>query len=137
MHPFPASNWAWQPKADLTKIGMTLNIRNPTPEFLAKLEGKLADYRNTVGTYVPERCRLVQYVGAGEPYGLNINSDEIEHEISFHLAEGLIVEWLFETPVLYICTQEPGCPVPPWDKVKAEEALIDVDALLRNAGFGD
>jgi len=25
--------------------------------------------------------------------------------------------------------------MPPWDKVKAEEALIDVDALLREAGF--
>jgi hypothetical protein len=27
-------------------------------------------------------------------------------------------------------TQGPGCPVPPWDKVKAEAALIDVDALF-------
>lgn len=75
---------------------MTFNIKNLTPEFLTKLDRKLADYRNTVGAYVPERCRLVQYVGAGQPYGLNINSDEIENEISFHLAEGLIVEWLFE-----------------------------------------
>lgn len=81
-------------------------------------------------------CRLVQCAGAGEPYGRNINSDEIEHEISFHLAEGLIVEWLFETPLLYICTQEPACPVPPWDKVKAEDALIDVEVLLRDAGSG-
>lgn len=116
-------------------IGMTFNIKNPTPEFLTKLERKLAEYRNTVGAHVPERCRLVQYVGAGEPYGLNINSDEIEHEISFQLAEGLVVDWLFENPVLYICTQEPGGPIPPWKKVKAEEALIDVDALLRDAGF--
>ena len=115
---------------------MTINVKNATPEFLAKLERRLADYRNTVGTNMPVRYRLVQYVGAGDPYGLDINSDEIEQEISFHLAEGLIVEWLFETPVLYICTQEPGCPMPSWDKVKAEVSLTDVDSLLREAGFG-
>ena len=116
-------------------ISMTFNIKNPTPEFLTKLERKLAEYRNTVRTHAPARCRLVQYVGTSEPYGQNINPAEIEHEISFHLAEGLIVDWLFEKPVLYICTQEPGCPIPPWGKVKAEEALIDIDALLRDVGF--
>lgn len=31
----------------------------------------------------------------------------------------------------------PGCPIPPWKKVIAEEALVDVDALLREAGFSD
>jgi len=77
----------------------------------------------------------VQYTGTGKPNGFDLTPEQIENEISFSLAAGLIVDWLFEDSVFYLCTQEPDCPVPPWDKVKAEEALIDVDALLRGAGL--
>lgn len=114
---------------------MTFNTKHATPEFLAKLEQKLTEYRKAIGKYRPERCRLVQYVGPDKPYGLDISLEKIEYEISFNLAEGLIVDWLFENAVLYICTQEPGFTMPSWDKVKAEEPLMGVDALLRDAGF--
>ncbi|NIA55726.1 hypothetical protein HAV22_18995 [Massilia sp. TW-1] len=114
---------------------MAFNIENSSPEFLAKLKQRLTEYRNSVGTCLPQRCRMVQYAGADKPNGLDIAPAQIEYEISFALAEGFVVDWLLENSVLYICTQEPGCPAPPWDKVKAEEALIDVDALLRKAGF--
>jgi hypothetical protein len=108
---------------------------NLTPEFLAKLERTLTEYRNMAGACPPEQCRLVQYTGAGKPNGFDLSPGQIEDEISFSLAAGLIVDWLFENSVLYLCTQEPDCHVPPWDKVKAEEALIEVDALLRDAGL--
>ncbi|EFF81308.1 hypothetical protein HMP0015_3199 [Acinetobacter haemolyticus ATCC 19194] len=36
---------------------------------------------------------------------------------------------------MYLAVQEPDCPMPPWEKVFAEEALVDVDRLLREAGF--
>lgn len=114
---------------------MAFNIEDSSPEFLAKLEQRLTEYRNKVGPALPQRCRLVQCAGAEKPNGLDIAPAQVEHEISFALAEGFVVDWLFENSVLYICTQEPGCPVPPWDKVKVEEALINVDALLREAGF--
>ena len=108
---------------------------NPTPAFLAKLEQRLTEYRNMAITCPPERCRLVQYTGAGKPNGFDLSPEQIEGEISFSLAAGLTVDWFFENCVLYIRTQEPDCPIPPWGKVKAEEALIDVDALLRDAGL--
>jgi hypothetical protein len=114
---------------------MEFNIANSSPEFPAKLGQRLTEYRNTAGLCLPQRCRLVQYAGADKPNGLDIAPAQVEHEISFALAESFVVDWLFQTSVLYIRIQEPGCPMPPWDKVKAEEALIDVDALLREAGF--
>jgi len=114
---------------------MTPTSASPSPEYLAQLERTLAAYRATVGACAPGRCRLVRYVGADMPYGLDVPFDGIEREIASGLAQGLVVDWLLERPVLWLCMQEPGCPMPPWEKVKAEEALIDVDALLRDAGF--
>jgi len=106
-----------------------------SPAFLATLEQALSRYRATVGDGVPARCRLVHYVGADRPYGLDVPPERIEHEIASGLAQGFVVDWLFERPMLWLCMQEPGCPLPPWEKVKAEEALVDVDALLRDAGL--
>jgi hypothetical protein len=114
---------------------MTPTSAHPSPAFLAQLERTLAAYRATVESCPPGRCRLVRYVGADTPYGLDIAPDAIEREIASGLAQGLVVDWLLERPVLWLCMQEPGCPMPPWEKVKAEEAPIDVDALLRDAGF--
>lgn len=83
-----------------------------------------------VGACCPQRCRLGQYAGLDKLNGLDIAPAQIEHEISFALAEGLVVDWRLENSILYIYTQEPGCLAPPWDNVKADKALIDVDALL-------
>ena len=115
---------------------MASGIEHASPEFLARLEQALSRYRATVGECVPARCRLVHYAGASTPNGLDVPPERIEHEIASGLAEGFVVDWLFERPLLWLCMQEPGCPLPPWDMVKAEEALVDVDALLRDAGLG-
>ena len=58
-----------------------------------------------------------------------------EPEIAFNLEEGLYVDWHRTEEDVYLCTQEPGCPIPPWEKVFAEEPMIDVDELLRSAGY--
>lgn len=108
----------------------------PTPAFVARLDQTLQRYRTAAATRVADRCRLVQYCGVDRPYGLDIDTSRIEYEISFHLAEGLLVDWHFADQVFYLCTQEPGCPMPMWDQVKAEQAMADVDALLKDAGFG-
>ena len=115
---------------------MASAIEHASPGFRAQLEQALSRYRATVGDCAPVRCRLVQYAGADTPHGLDIRPERVEHEIASALAEGFVVDWLFERPMLWLCMQEPGCPLPPWDKVKAEEALIDVGALLRDAGLG-
>lgn len=122
-------------RIERSAMPMTDKIKSPSPEFLAKLEQKLTQYRDAGRSCSPKRCRLLQYTGADKPNGSDISPEHIEDEISFGLAEGLIVDWLCEDSVLYICTQEPDCPLPSWDTVKAEEAMIDVDTLLRDAGF--
>lgn len=114
--------------ANLTPNGMTIKIKNPSLQFLAKLEQTLTKYRSTLRTFFPKRCRLVQYVGAGRPNGFDITLAAIEDEITSTLAQGRIVDWVVEHEVLYVCTQEPDCAIPPWDKVKAEEGMVDVDA---------
>lgn len=48
-----------------------------------------------------------------------------------------MVGWESHDDCLYLYAQEPGCPLPTRDKLFAEEALADVDAILRAAGFGD
>lgn len=113
-----------------------MNNETVTTEFLEKREQMLRAYRDAAGARHPARCRLVQYTGAGMPNARDVHPGQVEHEMAFALAEGLLVAWRFEGPVLYLCTQEPGCPIPPWSKAIAEEALVDVDALLRDAGLG-
>lgn len=114
---------------------MPIKIKNASPEFLAKLEHRLTEYRGALRTCFPKQCRVVQYAGAGKPNGFDLTLEEAEDEITGNLAQGRIVDWHVVNEVLYLCTQEPDCIIPPWDKVRAEEGMVDVDTLLRDAGF--
>jgi len=78
-------------------------------------------------------CRLVHYVGAGKPNGKDVEASEVDAEIAGCLAEGFYVDCLYESGRLFILVQEPGCPIPTWEQVVAEEAMVDVDALLELA----
>lgn len=108
-----------------------------TPEFSAKLSQKLQAFRQFVAEEPFTTCRLVRYVGVDKPNSIGVPTQEVEQQISGCLAEGFLVDWHVTEGRLYLCIQEPGCPIPPWKKVIAEEALVDVDALLREAGFSD
>jgi hypothetical protein len=79
----------------------------------------------------------VHYIGVAAPNAKDVPLNEIEVEIVGCLEEGLLVGWETKARRLYLSVQEPDCPLPAWEKVFREEAMEDVDAILRTAGFGD
>lgn len=81
-------------------------------------------------------CRLVQYAGLGQPNGIDVSVNDVLAQIKGCLAEGFKVDWHEQDSRLYLCVQEPDCPMPPWQTVIAEEPMEDVDSILRKAGFG-
>jgi hypothetical protein len=109
--------------------------RTVTSEFAEKLHSALAAYRSFSSGRQITSCRLVQYVGADSPNAIDVAIGDIEEQISGCLAEGFLVGWFAEGDRMYLWVQEPGCPVPPRAKVVAEEAFVDVDALLRAKGL--
>jgi hypothetical protein len=108
-----------------------------TPKFSAKVSMKLQAFQAYAEGHAFTSCRLVHYIGVDRPNAVDLPLDEVEKQIAGCLAEGFVVDWSHTEGRLYLCVQEPGCPIPPWDKVMAEQALVDVDALLREAGFDD
>lgn len=78
-------------------------------------------------------CRLVHYVGVDKPNAKDVAASDVEAEIAGCRAEGLYVDCLYEGGQLFILVQEPGCPIPSWQQVMDEEAIMDVDGLLEAA----
>ena len=107
------------------------------PEFAASLSRRLQAFRHFAEGKTFLSCRLVHYAGAGRPNAADVSLGEVERQISGCLAEGFLVNWAHVDDRLYLCVQEPDCPIPSWKTVVAEEALVDVDALLRGAGFSN
>ena len=112
-----------------------LNGRPVTPEFAEKLDTALTAYRAFAAGQQATSCRLVHYVGAGKPSAIDIAVTEIEGRIFGCITEGFSVGWFAEGVVTYLWVQEPDCPKPSHANVVAEEALVDVDALLKSAGL--
>lgn len=81
-------------------------------------------------------CRLVQYVGLGQPGAIDVSVNDVFAQIKGCLAEGFHVDWHEQDSRLYLCVQEPGCPMPPWHTVIVEEPIEDVDSIFREAGLG-
>lgn len=80
-------------------------------------------------------CRLVHYCGGDWPNAIDVPLSDVESQVVGCVDEGFMVQWLAAGNRLYIAVQEPGCPVPPWEKVFAEEPLVDVDELLKGVGL--
>ena len=80
-------------------------------------------------------CRLVHYAGLGEPNAIDVELGCIRSAIVGCLEEGLSIDWATCGDRLYLGVQEPGCPMPGWDYVFTESAVVDVDELLRQSGF--
>ena len=112
-----------------------LNGRPVTPEFAAKLDTALAAYRAYAADRQTTSCRLVHYIGAGRPNVIDVAVGEIEGRIFGCLAEGFAIGWFAEGDRTYVWVQEPDGPMPSRDKVVAEEALVDIDGLLKAAGL--
>lgn len=102
--------------------------------FRAKLNAKLAAYRNWFGGRSVHSCRLVHYCGV-TCVAKTLPLEEVEREIEGLVCEGFYVDWAEHDARLFLRVWEFGGPEPEWAKVFAEEPLADVDALLRQAGF--
>ncbi len=107
-----------------------------TPEFKTQCEAKLTEFRQVIWNTAISSYRLVHYAGAGAPNGKDVSVNDIEGEIAGCLAEGLLVGWYIQGARFFLYAQEPGCPIPSLEKVAAEQALIDVDAILNGVGLG-
>lgn len=95
----------------------------------------LSAYENWAKNRHITSCRLVQYVGLGQPGAIDVSVNDVLAQIKGCLAEGFQVDWHEQDSRLYLCVQEPDCPMPPWHTVIAEESVEDVDSILREAGF--
>jgi hypothetical protein len=82
-------------------------------------------------------CRLVHYCGTDGPNSADVPLVEIEARVMGCIDEGFDVRWAMRAETLYVCVQEPTGPVPEWTKVFSEEPLEDVNAMLKEAGFGN
>lgn len=110
-------------------------VMHMTEEFEFKLKKAIDAYERWVGNRKFSSCRLVHYAGVDRPNAVDVELDEVLNQISGCLAEGFYIDWYEQDSRLYLCVQEPDCPVPSWEKVVAEEAIEDVDQILREAGF--
>lgn len=77
----------------------------------------------------------MHYAGLGQPNAIDVSINDVPAQIKGCLAEGFKVDWHEQDSRLYLCVQEPDCPMPPWQTVIAEESIEDVDSILREAGF--
>jgi hypothetical protein len=106
-------------------------------EFKYNLERKLSSYNEWAKKYSFSSCRLVHYCGVDKPNAKDVPLDDITNEIEGCLTEGVQIEWFAVNDRLFICVQEPGCPIPERDKVISEEGIEDVAEILRKAGFDE
>ena len=96
---------------------------------------KLAEYEYWAASRQLSSGRLVHYCGIDSPSAIDVPLSQISNEIIGCLSEGFLVAWEQQGERVYLAIQEPDCPMPSWEKVFAEESLIDVESLMYEAGF--
>lgn len=100
----------------------------------AKLDQLLADYRAWLKQRYLSGCRWVQYTGVEMTGAMDVSLDEVESRLRNTVCEGFCVGWTEHKRRLYVRVWE-GEDEPAWEKVFAEESLLDVAETLRRAGF--
>lgn len=108
-----------------------------TPEFREKLQSKLASYQMWVEVNRPQSWRLVQYCGLELIGAFEVAHDQIESQITGLLCEGFFVDWALNGSQAFLRVYEFDDPEPPWESVFSERHLADVEAILKEAGFGN
>lgn len=98
-------------------------------------EQKLLEFAAYLKCVRVDSCRLVHYCGVDRPNAIDVPLSDVESQVVGCVDEGFMVQWLADGNRLYIAVQEPGCPMPPWEKVFAEDPLVDVDELLKGVGL--
>lgn len=99
------------------------------------MEDKINSFKKWMRAKSFSSCRLVHYVGVDKPNAKDVALDEVSVELEGSLAEGFLADWYEHQSILYLCIQEPGFPMPTLDKIIAEEAIEDVEEILRRAGL--
>ena len=105
-------------------------------QFHEKKERALREFNSWRKSNSFQKCRLVHYAGLGEPTAIDVLMSEIEEQITGCLAEGLKVAWNRKGQTAFLVVQEPDCPIPEWNYVFQEKAVVDVEKILSEAGFG-
>jgi hypothetical protein len=112
-------------------------MKHVTPEFQGKLRQELA----RLDTYIDERRlirgRFVLYVGVDMANAWHLAPSEFRAALEEWLAQGYVLDWVAQNDCLHMYAQEPDGPRPTWEQVFAEAPLVDVAAILREAGFRD
>jgi len=108
-----------------------------TPEFQAKLDTKLKEYRSWAHGRSVAVGRLVQYCGLQFMGAVDVAPEELEEQISGLVCEGFHVDWAEHNERTYLRVWEHPGPEPSWDLTFAEKDLLDVQAILRKSGFTD
>jgi hypothetical protein len=106
-----------------------------TLEFQEKCQKKLSEYRVWSKGRSFLACKLVQYVGVELAGVIDVSIDEVEPQIEGLLGEGFYVDWADHNNFIYLMVWEYSGPEPDWNKVFAEQSLVNVEALLRAADF--
>ncbi len=107
---------------------------DPNPHQ-AKVRQLVSAFRTFAQQHSFTTCWKVEYCGMDRPWVLALEPHEVLEEVKFCAEEGLQVAWFHEEDQLWLVVQEVDCPMPTQAQVKAHEAMVDVDALLRDAGI--
>lgn len=103
-----------------------MTVFNPSA-FHERVQNRLDEYRVWAELQKLTSGRLVQYSGLmAMPDAIDADVSAIPGKIEGYLNEGLQVSWSIQESTIYLAIQEHDCPMPPWDKVFAEEAVSDV-----------
>jgi len=99
------------------------------------MDDRVNTFKEWIGARSFSSCRLVHYAGVGKPNAKDVPLANVIDEVEGCYLQGFLVDWYDHQSILYLCIQEPGCPMPTFEKMVAEEAIEDVNEILRRAGF--
>ena len=99
--------------------------------FHAKLQAKLASYRDWYAGRELSGCRLVHYCGVDLIGAQNVPLADVVQRIEDLLREGFYVDWAEHQDRLFLRVWEFDGPEPDWPRVFAEQSLGDIDELRR------
>jgi hypothetical protein len=103
----------------------------------AEVEAKLVAVRTFLATCPPRLigARLVQYRGPDLLRTEDLKVEDLEPQLAACVREGLSVDWLYRSGLLYLRVFDSGVAAPSWERLFAEQELSAVQAILRDAGF--
>lgn len=84
---------------------------------------------------ITRSARVVRYAGPECIGGFDVAPGEIGAQIRDWVREGFRVEWSLKKCRIYVGVFESWDEPLEWEKVFAEESFVNIEAILREAGF--